>query len=90
MSQTSPHITIYSSNYCPFCSRAKSVFKQKSIAFEEINVDMDSALKKEMMQKSGQRTVPQIWIGDYHVGGCDDLLALQRSGELDKLLGLSE
>lgn len=90
MSQTTPAIIIYSSNYCPFCSRAKSIFQQKSIVFEELNVDMDSALRQEMMQKSGRRTVPQIWIGERHVGGCDDLMALQRSGELDKLLGLNE
>lgn len=90
MSQTAPDIIIYSSQYCPFCTRAKSIFHQKSIAFKELNVDMDSALRKEMMQKSGQRTVPQIWVGERHVGGCDDLMALQRAGELDKLLGLSE
>lgn len=90
MAHEQPHITIYSSQYCPFCFRAKAIFQQKSVAFEEINVDMDSALKKEMMQKSGQRTVPQIWIGERHIGGCDDLMAIQRSGELDQLLGLSE
>jgi glutaredoxin 3 len=90
MSTSSPRIIIYSSQYCPFCFRAKSIFQQKSVSFEEINVDSGSALRKEMMQKSGQRTVPQIWIGDRHVGGCDDLMDLQYSGELDKILGLSE
>lgn len=90
MSQSTPKIIIYSSQYCPFCFRAKSIFQQKSVAFEEINVDSDAALRQEMMQKSGRRTVPQIWIGERHVGGCDDLMDLQRSGELDKLLSLSE
>lgn len=90
MSLATPKIVIYSSQYCPFCSRAKSIFQQKSVPFEEMNVDMDPSLKQEMMQKSGRRTVPQIWIGDRHVGGCDDLMDLQRSGELDQLLGLNE
>ena len=87
---TSPPVIIYSSQYCPFCFRAKSIFQQKSISFKEINVDVDSALRQEMTQRSGRRTVPQIWIGEFHVGGCDDLMALQQSGELDKLLGLKE
>ena len=90
MSISTPRIIIYSSQYCPFCFRAKSIFQQKSVPFEEINVDTDTAQRQEMMQKSGRRTVPQIWIGDLHVGGCDDLMALQSSGELDKILGLSE
>lgn len=83
-----PPVLIYSSNFCPFCVRAKYIFQQKSIPFEEINVDTDSAQRQLMMQKSGRRTVPQIWIGERHVGGCDDLMALQRSGELDRLLGI--
>ena len=90
MSTPTPHIIIYSSQYCPFCFRAKSILQQKSVSFEDINVDMDSELKQEMMEKSGRRTVPQIWIGETHVGGCDELMALQRSGELDKMLGLSK
>ncbi len=90
MSVSAPHIIIYSSQYCPFCFRAKSIFQQRSVSFEEINVDSDSALRQEMTQKSGRRTVPQIWIGDRHVGGCDDLMDLQYSGELDKMIGLSE
>tara|TARA_R110001592_G_scaffold7032_2_gene39445 strand:+ start:12689 stop:12961 length:273 start_codon:yes stop_codon:yes gene_type:complete len=90
MSLETPHIVMYSSQYCPFCFRAKSIFQQQSVPFEEINIDMDSALRQEMMQKSGQRTVPQIWIGERHIGGCDDLMDLQRSGELDKLLALNE
>lgn len=89
MSQSTPEIVIYSSNYCPFCFRAKSIFQEKSIPFKELVVDMDAPLRQEMMQKSGRHTVPQIWIGDKHVGGCDDLMAIKQSGELDKLLGLT-
>ena len=85
-----PEVVIYSSQYCPFCFRAKSIFQQKSVTFKEINVDANPELRKEMMQMSGQRTVPQIWIGERHVGGCDDLMMLQSSGELDNLLGLGE
>ncbi|MFV1872649.1 MAG: glutaredoxin 3 [Oleiphilus sp.] len=84
-----PEVVIYSSNYCPFCFRAKAIFQQKSVAFNELNVDANSELRKEMMHKSGRRTVPQIWIGDTHVGGCDELMALQQNGELDKLLGMA-
>tara|TARA_R110001592_G_scaffold7126_1_gene40142 strand:+ start:9169 stop:9441 length:273 start_codon:yes stop_codon:yes gene_type:complete len=90
MNNSTPRIIMYSSQYCPFCFRAKSIFQQKSVAFDEINVDMDSALKQEMIEKSGSRTVPQIWIGEHHVGGCDELMELQRSGELDKMLGISK
>lgn len=90
MSQIMPEVIIYSSQYCPFCFRAKSIFQQKSVAFKELDVDMNPNLRREMMEKSGRRTVPQIWINDVHVGGCDDLMALQSSGELDKLLEISE
>lgn len=90
MSQAMPEVIIYSSKYCPFCSRAKSIFQQKSVAFKEIDVDVNSKFKKEMIEKSGRRTVPQIWIGENHIGGCDDLMDIQSSGVLDKLLGLTE
>lgn len=79
-------ITIYSSNFCPFCVRAKQLLKSKSADFNEINVDGQPELRREMMIKSNQRTVPQIWIGENHVGGCDDLYALERAGKLDTLL----
>ncbi|CUB02675.1 glutaredoxin 3 [Marinomonas fungiae] len=80
------NVTIYSSNYCPFCSRAKQLLQYKQADFNEINVDGNHALRQEMMEKSGRHTVPQIWIGDRHVGGCDDLFALESAGELDALL----
>lgn len=80
------NVTIYSSNFCPFCFRAKQLLQHKQADFSEILVDGDHALRQEMMEKSGRHTVPQIWIGDRHVGGCDDLFALESAGELDALL----
>lgn len=80
------NVTIYSSNYCPFCVRAKQLLQHKQAGFNEILVDGNHSLRQEMMQKSGRHTVPQIWIGDRHVGGCDDLFALESAGELDALL----
>ena len=82
----SKKVVIYSSDYCPFCMRAKSLLKKKGVQFEELVVDGDRQLRSEMEQKSGRHTVPQIWIGATHVGGCDDLFALERAGKLDSLL----
>lgn len=79
-------VTIYSSDYCPFCVRAKQLLTAKNIAFNEIRVDGERELRQEMMEKSGRHTVPQIWIGEQHVGGCDDLYALEREQKLDALL----
>ncbi|WP_438462332.1 glutaredoxin 3 [Marinomonas sp. PE14-40] len=79
-------VTIYSSDYCPFCIRAKQLLKMKQVEFNEINVDGQSALRREMTEKSGRTSVPQIWIQEHHVGGCDELFALERSGKLDALL----
>ena len=79
-------ITIYTTPICPYCARAKALLKNKGAAFEEVDVFMDSDLRTEMEQKSGRRTVPQIFIGDTHVGGCDDLYALEAKGGLDPLL----
>lgn len=80
-------IEIYSSPICGFCYRAKSLLDRKGAAFKEINVLMDSGRKKEMMDRAGGRhTVPQIFINDMHVGGCDELYALDRAGNLDKML----
>ncbi|MDE3117267.1 MAG: glutaredoxin 3, partial [Pseudomonadota bacterium] len=70
-----PRITIYTTPICPYCARAKALLKNKGAAFEEVDVFMDSDLRTEMEEKSGRRTVPQIFIGDIHVGGCDDLYA---------------
>jgi glutaredoxin 3 len=81
------NIEIYSSPICGFCYRAKSLLDQKGAAFKEIDVLMDSGRKKEMMNRAGGRhTVPQIFINDMHVGGCDELYALDRAGNLDKIL----
>lgn len=83
-----PEIIIYSSQFCPFCFRAKAILQQKGVTFTELNVDGNPQLRQEMTQKSGRRTVPQIWIGERHIGGCDELMALQSAGELDVLLGV--
>jgi glutaredoxin 3 len=80
-------VIIYTTPICPFCARAKSLLRKKGSAFEEIDVMMDSKARLEMEEKSGgARTVPQIFIGDTYVGGCDELHALDRDGQLDTLL----
>jgi len=82
-----PQITIYTTPICPYCVRAKALLKKKGARFEEIDVFMDVDARREMEKKaSGRYTVPQIFIGERHVGGCDDLYALERAGELDPLL----
>ncbi len=82
-----PEITIYTTPFCPYCSMAKGLLRKKNAAFTEIDVSGDSALRQEMMQRAqGRRTVPQIFIGTAHVGGCDDLHALDAAGKLDPLL----
>lgn len=79
-------VTLYTTQTCPFCIRAKQLLQQKGVDYRELSVDGDPALRQEMMRLSGQRTVPQIWVGLTHVGGCDELYALERSDKLDKLL----
>lgn len=79
-------IVIYTTTFCPYCVRAKRLLDSKQVSYREIKVDNDPALRQEMTRLSGQYTVPQIWIGDRHVGGCDDLYALERSARLDPLL----
>lgn len=80
-------IVIYTTNICPFCVRAKSLLDRKNAHYDEIKVDEDSNKRMEMMEKSnGARTVPQIFIGERHIGGCDDLYELDSKGELDSLL----
>jgi len=83
---TQPIVTLYVSDWCPYCQRAKTLLMQKNVIFSEINVDDDEKLREEMIARSNRRTVPQIFIGDKHVGGCDDLVALDSSGELDRLI----
>jgi thioredoxin reductase (NADPH) len=80
-------IIIYSKDFCPYCTRAKELLTSKNATFEEIRIDLHPEEKAVMIEKSqGQRTVPQIFIGDLHVGGCDDLYDLEREGKLDKML----
>jgi glutaredoxin 3 len=83
---TQPAITLYLSDWCPYCQRAKGLLIQKKAVFDEINVDDDAKFREQMIARSNRRTVPQIFIGDRHVGGCDDLFELDRSGELDRLI----
>ena len=78
---------MYLTAACPFCQSAERLLEQKGVRdIEKVRVDLQPARRAEMAQKSGRRTVPQIWIGERHVGGCDDLYALEREGRLDPLL----
>ncbi|RLQ23531.1 glutaredoxin 3 [Seongchinamella sediminis] len=79
-------IVMYSTRFCPYCVRARMLLESKHAEFTDIGVDARPELRREMMQKSGRRTVPQIWIGERHVGGYDDLARLEQMGELDDLL----
>jgi glutaredoxin 3 len=80
-------ITMYSTGICPFCQMAERLLRSKGVsAIEKIRVDLDPERRAEMMEKTGRRTVPQIYIGETHVGGYDDLAALDRAGRLDELL----
>jgi glutaredoxin 3 len=81
-----PKVVIYSTGWCPYCSRAKQLLESKGVDFEEIDVDARPEARAEMMTRSGRRSVPQIFIGATHVGGCDDLHELEASGRLDTLL----
>ena len=84
-----PKILIYTTNICPYCLMAKRLFDKKGVSYTEINVDSQLGLREEMMRKTKRRTVPQIYIGDVHVGGFDDLYALDQQKKLDALLGLN-
>ena len=82
-----PPIRMYATATCPYCIRAEQLLLDKGVTgLDKIRVDLDPSRREEMMKLSGRRTVPQIFIGDYHVGGCDDLFALERAGKLDPLL----
>lgn len=81
------HVKMYTTQVCPYCQRAKMLLRQRGVdAIEEVRIDMDPVQRDEMMRITGRRTVPQIFIGDRHVGGCDDLMALDQQGELMPLL----
>ena len=87
MSNVENNVEVYSGDFCPYCMRAKSLLKKKGIAFTEYNVQRENTRRDEMLIRAkGARTIPQIFIGDRHVGGCDELYALERKGELDSWL----
>lgn len=80
-------VTIYTKAYCPYCVRAKSVLDNKGVAYQEIRIDEQPELRPQMIERAaGRSTVPQIFIGEQHIGGCDDMLALDAAGKLDPLL----
>ncbi len=79
-------VTIYTRQYCGYCSAAKRLLSAKGVAFREIDATVEPEKRREMMQRSGRATFPQIFIGDRHIGGCDDMMALNDRGELDSLL----
>jgi glutaredoxin 3 len=81
-----PKIVMYATDWCPYCRMAQRLLEGKGVAFETVPVDEQPQRRKEMMERSGRRTVPQIFIGDYHVGGYDDLAELDRAQKLDPLL----
>lgn len=82
-----PRVLMYSTAVCPYCVRAEQLLNGKGVAeIEKVRVDLHPERREEMMQKTGRRSVPQIYIGDTHVGGCDDLYALDRAGRLEPLL----
>ena len=85
-----PEVVVYTTSICPYCIRAKRLLDSKGVGYREIKVGGNPQLRAEMEQRSGRYTVPQIWIGERHIGGCDDLYALERAGKLDPLLAGSD
>jgi glutaredoxin 3 len=83
---TAAPIVIYLKSWCPYCSRARALLQLKQVSVQEIDIEAQPERRAEMIQRSGQSTVPQIFIGERHIGGCDDLLALEAAGGLDPLL----
>ncbi len=82
-----PRVVVYTTAICPYCVRAKALLKKKGIQYDELRIDEDRAAMRQMLERSKRRTVPQIFIGDYHVGGYEDLAELDAFGKLDPLLG---
>jgi glutaredoxin 3 len=83
------NITVYTTRLCPYCHMAKQLLRKKGARFDEVDVGCQRELRAQMCEKAGGRnTVPQIWIGERHIGGCDDLYALDREGKLDALLAV--
>lgn len=82
-----PLVEIYTKSFCPYCWRAKHLLDSKGVAYEEIAVDFGGEMRQQMIQRAnGRMTVPQIFIGGVHIGGCDDLVALEHHGRLDELI----
>ena len=79
-------IVMYTTRFCPYCIRARGLLQSKGWDFQDIPVDTDQGLRSEMMKKSGQHTVPQIWIGDQHIGGCDELFGLEFGNQLEAMV----
>jgi glutaredoxin 3 len=84
---SAPAVVMYTTSWCPYCERARQLLRRKQVAVTEIDVESAPEKRAEMQRKSGRRTVPQIFIGDTHVGGSDDLHDLEDAGKLDALLG---
>jgi glutaredoxin 3 len=84
---TGPAVVMYTTSWCPYCERARRLLGSKNVTIEEIDVEATPEKRVEMRARSGRRTVPQIFIGEHHVGGSDDLMALEAAGKLDGLLG---
>jgi glutaredoxin 3 len=82
-------IVIYVTDWCPYCARARGLLEAKGVAFREIDVDAAPEAQAEMVARSGRSSVPQIFVGEVHVGGCDELLALDAAGGLDSLLNIT-
>ena len=83
---TTAAVLMYSKSWCPYCERAKALLRHKGVSFEEVDIETQPERREEMIQLSGRRTVPQIFIGERHIGGSDDLFGLEASGRLDRLL----
>ncbi|MGF1459441.1 MAG: glutaredoxin 3 [Leptolyngbyaceae cyanobacterium] len=85
-----PNVEIYTWSYCPYCQRAKGLLDQKGVEYTEYCIDGDEAARDKMAERAGgKRSLPQIFVDDQHIGGCDDLYGLDRQGELDSLLAIA-
>jgi len=84
---STPAVVMYTTSWCPYCERARKLLAAKNVTFSEIDIESAAERRAEMRNRSGRTSVPQIFIGDHHVGGSDDLLALEEEGKLDALLG---
>lgn len=85
--QPVPPVVIYTTSWCPYCHRAKALLQQKRVHYTEIDIDREPSARADMVERSGRTSVPQVFIDDEPIGGSDELHALERSGELDRLLG---